>query len=371
MADNTPVARERYWSGQGMVEELAAIPIIDGHNDTIKNIFLTKRKFLEKSDSGHVDLVRAQKAGLKCGFFAILSIAENVKEREFGYGLSLSDSGWEVAYPKPLRQEYAEKFTNELLDCFLSAAGKTDEISIIKDFTELSHNMNRNVLSVILHFEGAEAIKENLGNLEYYYRKGLRSLGIVWSRPNEFGYGVPFKFPCSPDTGPGLTGAGKELVRRCNELGIIVDLAHINEKGFFDAAKISKAPLVVSHAAVHSLCGSSTNLTDRQLDAVKDSNGVVGVIFDVLNTRPDGKFIVDTPLSVIAAHVNYIVNRIGIDHVAFGSDFDGGVMPFEIPDVTGMPKIVNLLRKSGYSAEDIEKIAYKNWLRVIKDTWKN
>ena len=352
-----------------MIKDLT-MPIIDGHNDTIKNIFLTKRNFLEKCDNGHVDLIRACKAGLKCGFFAILSIAESIKEREFGYGLSLSESGWEVAYPTPLRQEYAEKFTNDLMNYFFNMIDRTSEIRVIKEFTEFSHNISQNILSVILHFEGAEAIKENLANLESYYNKGLRSLGIVWSRSNAFGYGVPFKFPCSPDLGPGLTKAGKELVRQCNELGIIVDLAHLNEKGFFDVEKISKAPLVVSHAAVHSVCNSSTNLTDYQIDAIKDSNGVIGVIFDVLNTRSDGKFIIDTPLSVITKHIDYIVNRIGIDYVAFGSDFDGGQIPLEVNDVTGMPKIVNLLKKIGYSVEDIEKIAYKNWLRVIKDTWR-
>ena len=120
----------------------------------------------------------------------------------------------------------------------------------------------------VLHFEGAEAIDPDLESLEHWYAAGLRSLGPVWSRPTAFGNGVPFIFPSSPDTGPGLTPAGHELIRRCAELGILVDLSHLNEAGFWDVARAQLGPLVASHSGAHALCQASRNLTDAQLDAI-------------------------------------------------------------------------------------------------------
>src|SRR5436305_3290396 len=119
----------------------------------------------------------------------------------------------------------------------------------------------------VLHLEGAEAIDPRLESLDTWYAAGLRSLGPVWSRPNAFGHGVPFVSPCTPDTGPGLTEAGRALVRRCAELGIMIDLSHLNEAGFWDVARMDVGPLVASHSAVHALCAASRNLVDAQLDA--------------------------------------------------------------------------------------------------------
>ncbi len=107
--------------------------------------------------------------------------------------------------------------------------------------------------------------------LETWYAAGLRSLGPVWSRPNAFGHGVPFISPSSPDTGPGLTEAGRALVGRCAELGILVDLSHLNEAGFWDVAALEPGPLVATHSAAHALCATSRNLTDAQLDAIGES----------------------------------------------------------------------------------------------------
>jgi membrane dipeptidase len=130
--------------------------------------------------------------------------------------------------------------------------------------------------------------------LDLLYAAGLRSLGIVWSRPNAFGHGVPFKFPSSPDTGPGLTEAGRELVRACNERRILIDLSHLNEKGFWDVAGLSTAPLVATHSNAHSVCPHARNLTDRQLDAIRESGGMVGLNFATAFLRPDGSMNADT-----------------------------------------------------------------------------
>ncbi|MCP3660213.1 MAG: membrane dipeptidase [Bacteroidetes bacterium] len=347
------------------------IPIIDGHNDTINNVYFKRRPFLKETKQGHVDFPRAKKGGLIGAFFAISVLPEDKGKRQFGYGLKIVDKGWEVLYPSPLKQHYAEQFTDEVFNSFLSYVKQSKDISIVTNYKNLEECIEKDIFSIILHFEGAEIIKEDLSNLEYYYEKGLRSLGLVWSRANVFGCGVPFKYPSHPDIGTGLTNAGKNLVRKCNELGIIVDLAHINKKGFFDVASISKAPLVVSHAGVHSICNTATNLIDSQISAIKRTNGVVGIIFDVLNTRPDAQFMTNTSLDIILRHIDYIVNKIGIDHVCLGSDFDGGQMPNKLKDVSKLQGLINMLKKNGYSNEELEKIAYKNWLRVIKDSWSN
>ena len=130
----------------------------------------------------------------------------------------------------------------------------------------------------IFHIEGAEAIDENLDSLHLFHAMGLRSLGPVWSRPTVFGHGVPFRFPSSPDTGPGLTDLGFDLIRACNRLGILIDLAHITEKGFWDVERLSDQPLIASHSNVHALTPVARNLTDRQLDAIRTNEHRVGFL---------------------------------------------------------------------------------------------
>ncbi len=139
----------------------------------------------------------------------------------------------------------------------------------------------------VLHLEGAEAIDPDLEALDFWHEAGLRSLGPVWSRANAFAWGVPFISPSTPDVGPGLTAAGRALVSRCAELGILVDVSHLNEAGFWDVARLEAGPIVASHAAAHALCPTSRNLTDAQLDAIGSSNGLVGIVFATPFLRPD------------------------------------------------------------------------------------
>ena len=148
----------------------------------------------------------------------------------------------------------------------------------------------------VLHLEGAEAIDPGLEALDLWYAAGLRSIGPVWSRPNAFAHGVPFIFPSTPDTGPGLTDAGRALVRRCAELGILVDVSHLNEAGFWDLAALELGPIVASHSGAHALCPTSRNLTDAQLDAIGSSGGLVGIVFAAPFLRADFADDPDTPL---------------------------------------------------------------------------
>ncbi|MCP4545817.1 MAG: peptidase, partial [bacterium] len=161
----------------------------------------------------------------------------------------------------------------------------------------------------------------------------------------------------------------KELVRALNQNGILIDLSHLNEKGFWQVADLTEAPLVASHSNAWELCRSTRNLTDKQLEAIAESEGLVGVNFCVGFLRADGRPNTTTPISVIADHVDYIAQKAGIDHVAFGSDFDGATIPDDLGDVTGYAKILAILRQRGYAESDLRKICCDNWLRVLRATW--
>ena len=273
--------------------------------------------------------------------------------------------------PPPLELAYAQQtaFAMSAL-LFRAEAESNGQLKVVRTADELAACLRDGVLATILHFEGAEAIDPELNALEVFYQAGLRSLGIVWSRPTAFGNGVPFAFPHSPDTGPGLTDAGKQLVRACNRLGIMLDLSHLNEQGFWDVAKLSDAPLVATHSNAHALCASSRNLTDKQLAAIKESDGMVGLNFAVCFLREDGDNNADTPIDVMVQQIAYLVERVGIDRVGFGSDFDGAKIPSELGDVAGMPKLIAALRAHGFDDAALRKIAHENWLRVLRKTWR-
>ena len=351
------------------VADLFNIKILDGHNDGLKKAYLTGESILSESNRGQFDVPRAMRAGLRGGVCAILTPSERPEEREFGWGLKLTEDGWQVQPSTEVTFEFASRFVDDVLDAVLDPLATSELAMLVNSFDDLAWCMENDRFGVILHLEGAEAIRRDLSNLDYFHERGLRSLGIVWSRPNAFGYGTRFKFPSRPDGDPGLTEAGRRLVRRCNELKIGIDLAHITEMGFWDTAGITDAPLVVSHSGAHAVCPSSTNLLDSQIDEIGKSEGVVGIIFDVLSTRPDGRMETNSSLDFIVDHIEYIANRIGIGGVAFGSDFDGGQMPAGLSTVENMPLLLERLESRGFRTKDIQSIAFGNWMRVWERTW--
>lgn len=351
-------------------------PIFDGHNDTLLNILDPGRgqgrSFFERSDIGQLDLPRAQAGGMIGGLFAIFVPPPPDSPVPDPFALTqFTPQSYEVPPIQGIDPAYAEQLTNqaiELLNGLLKQG--VGKIGLVSKAEDLENFLDQHILSILLHLEGAEAVHENLDNLELYYQKGVRSIGPVWSRPNAFGQGVDYRFPGSPDIGGGLTTQGKELVQACNQLGILVDLAHINEKGFWDVAKISDAPLVVSHTGIHALSPASRNLIDTQIDAVGETDGLIGIMFEPTEIREDGHWDADTPLAQLARHIDYVVERIGIDHIGLGSDFDGAIMPNDLKDAADLPNLVQALRQRGYQGEDLEKITYRNWLRVLKATLK-
>ncbi len=134
-------------------------------------------------------------------------------------------------------------------------------------------------------------------------------------------------------------------------------------------AGLSTAPLVASHANAHAVCPASRNLTDRQLDAIRESGGLVGLNFSVSEVRPDGARNADTPLDMLVRQVDHLVERLGIDGVGLGSDFDGTIIPREVKDAAGLPRLFDALASKGYDRPSLEKLACGNWLRVLERTW--
>lgn len=269
-----------------------------------------------------------------------------------------------------VQTSYAAAFTNRAIGKLLE--WERDErggFTLVRTAAELESAKDAGVLAGIMHIEGAEAIGPDLAALDVYHAAGLRSLGLVWSRANLFAEGVPFAFPSSPDTGPGLTAHGRALVRRLNELRVMIDLSHLNERGFWDVANLSDAPLVATHSNAHAVSPSARNLTDEQLRAVRESEGVVGLNYAVGFLDPEGERDTALPLEVLVRHVDHMVDLVGIDGVALGSDFDGAGIPDAIGDVGGVQNLLGALEAAGYDAEALEKIAWRNWVRVLRSTW--
>lgn len=334
-----------------------SVPVFDGHNDVLLRLYQDPaREFRSEGEDGHLDLPRARRGGFAGGFFACF-VPGPETEPVFTKG------GYVTELAEPVAEEDARQtaaclagslFQLERLECLRVARTPKDLV------------LGEGVLAV-LHFEGAEAIADD-DDLAAWHEQGLRSLGLVWSRANRYGTGVPFRHPSSPDTGPGLSNAGQALVRACNRLGILVDLSHLNRAGFDDVARISEAPLVATHSNAWTISPSSRNLQDEQLDAIAQSGGAVGVNFAVSFLRPDGGQEAETPLAQIVCHVEYLAERMGVEHVALGSDFDGAVVPKELGDAAGLPMLIDALAER-FSDAEVRQIAAENWLRVLAATW--
>ena len=340
------------------------IPFFDGHNDTLLRLLEaegadTERAFIEGSPGGHIDLPRAKAAGMAGGFFAMFPPPLKT-------GLAqASNPGLNPNLPPELAWSDAMASTSGMASILLRLE-REGALAVCRNAAELRAAMAADRLAAIFHIEGAEAIDTDFRSLDLLYASGLRSIGIVWSRANAFGTGVPFRHNADPDIGPGLSDAGKELVRACNRMGIMIDLSHLNAGGFRDVAAISNHPLVATHSNVHAISPHARNLTDWQLAAIRESGGIVGLNYAVGFLRPDGKFVADTDIEIMVRHVDALVEALGEDGVALGSDFDGAMMPAAIGDITGVPRLLQALLDKGYGEALVRKIALGNWVRMVE-----
>lgn len=345
--------------------------VFDGHNDVLLRLWSHQRKgtdpvaeFRDGTTSGHIDAIRAKAGGLAGGLCAIY-----IPSGDLVFAEPDANGHYVTPMAAPLERWPSLDIANEMAAIALRL-DRDGAWKLCRSTAEIRASMQRNVFAAVMHMEGLEAIDADLVALETFYAAGLRSIGPVWSRHNAFGHGVPFAFPMSPDTGPGLTDAGFALVRRCNELGIVIDLAHITEKGFWDVARTTDQPLVASHSNAHALTPVARNLTDKQLDAIRESRGIVGLNYATAMLRNDGRSDPATPLEDMVRHLDYLVKRIGIDCIGLGSDFDGATIPEEIGDAAGNQRLIAALQRVGYGEEELAKLCRENWLRVLASAWK-
>jgi membrane dipeptidase len=334
------------------------VQVFDGHNDVLSRLAEAggdaPAGFLAGDGEGMVDIPRAARGGLRGGCFAVFTCSPPEEAYE-------DDAYFAPADPARARDEALAQVAL-LLRLERESGGR---LRVVRSAGDLEGPG----LGAVLHLEGAEPIEPGLETLDVLHAAGLRSLGLTWSRPNAFATGVPFGFPGSPDQGPGLTAAGRALVRACDELGVLVDVSHLNARGFWDVAELGAGPLVASHSGAHALCASPRNLTDDQLRAIGERRGLVGINFHVGFLRADGELDADTPLAMIAAHAAHVAAVAGVECVALGSDFDGAVMPAELPDAARLPALLDALRAAGFGADELEGIAWRNWHRVLAATW--
>jgi membrane dipeptidase len=339
------------------------LPVFDGHNDA-----LTREgapDLATRLADGHLDLPRMREGGMRGGIFAIFTPSPEKRAGQVRFARGVHAE----PLASPVEHEAAAAHAGAAAERLL-ALEHAGELTVARAIGAIDDaELPSSNPTAVLHLEGAEAIDPDLEALGEWYAKGLRSLGPVWSRANAFATGVQFAFPSSPDIGPGLTERGTALVTACAELGILVDLSHMNEAGFWDVARMEPGPLVASHSGAHTLCGASRNLTDAQLDAIKDSGGLVGIVFATAFLRQDFADSPDTPLSLIAEHARYVADRIGVEHVALGSDFDGATVPAELGDVAGLPKLLDVLREAGFDEGELAAICWHNWRRVLAVWW--
>jgi membrane dipeptidase len=336
----------------------------DGHNDLLLKLWRrddgSGRVFLEGEGDGHLDLPRCHAGGFRGGLFASFVPSPSPGADASPSGLATG----EVDQATALRVTLAQ--AGRLMRLTAAASGA---LAFCTSVADIHRAMAAGRIACVWHIEGAEAIGPDLEELEVLVAAGLRSVGPLWSRPNVFGHGVPFRYFTSPDTGPGLTDAGRRLVRALEAKRVLVDTAHLNERGFWDVAAVAERPFVASHANAHARVPSARNLTDRQLDCLRERDGLVGVNLSVPDLRTDCKRDPATPLADVVAMFDYLIERLGEDRVALGSDFDGATIPESVRGADGLPEVGRALAEAGYGDALLEKLTHRNWLALLERVW--
>ena len=351
-----------------------AQPIVfDGHNDLLTRLWLSSAEdpvqdFIHGELPGHLDLQRCREAGWMGGLFSIFLppyayVKNNHPEKLSNYSGLASDTDFDP-------QQIIDICCAQLALAEQLQSRSEGQIQICTTLAQIRACQQNQQLAIILHLEGAEvlAIKPEL--FDDFYNAGLRSIGPLWNRKSIFGDGLNAPFPHSPDTGFGLTNQGKDLILKCSEKHMLIDVSHMNERAFWDTLEIINQPIVATHSNAHALCQQARNLTDQQLKAVKQSNGMVGVNFDVAFIRADGQRNTQTSLDVIVDHLDYLVDHLGEDHVGFGSDFDGCLLPDDLSDVSRIYRLVERMQQRNFSDQLIKKITLENWLNILDKIWK-
>ena len=338
--------------------------VVDMHCDTISKIAGEREKdghTLLRENSGHIDLLRMKESGYLLQNFAL-----------FVDKGSCGDPWGKV-------QELYRIYQSEL-------RANADLIAPALAFQDIAENEAAGKMSSMLTVEEGAVCGGDVGKLRELYEMGVRMLTLTWNYPNELGYpnldaaafqrtaggGADFEaFFYTPDGERGLTEKGREFVSVMEELGMIPDVSHLSDAGFYDVLECTRKPFVASHSNARSVCRCARNLSDDMIVKLAERGGVMGMNFcaDFLREVPAGSC---TPgdLEAVTAHAGYITKLGGIEVLGLGSDFDGIDTNEALPGAESEEKLWDALKKSGYSEDELDKIFFKNVLRVYRDTLK-
>lgn len=308
--------------------------VFDGHCDTLLSLVEGTRCFVERSDTGHVDLPRLRAGGVDAQIFACW-VGGAEAERPLLDFLHMADA------------LHTEIETNP------------DDLVLARCADDVEQAHRHGKLACILGMEGGEPLQEDLAILRSAYRLGLRNIGLVWGGRNALGCGVSGE-NIDED---GLSDFGRAVVRESNRLGIMVDVSHLNEVGFWDVIDATEKPVIASHSNARKLHDHPRNLWDEQIEAIAETGGLIGVVFTFMTEDWSAAVLGD-----VLDQIDYMVALVGLDHVGLGSDFDGiPHTPAGLEDVSQMGAITRGLLERGYGEEDVAKILGGNWLRVFRE----
>ncbi|MGA9363249.1 MAG: dipeptidase [Bacteroidota bacterium] len=357
--------------------------VVDTHNDVVQRI-LSGEDISFRTPHGHSDLPRFKEGGLDVEVFSI----------------------W-VPPEKTSRPYYDQ--ADEQIDSIMSFVSRNPvQVGLARSADDVEKLVAEGKFVAILGMEGGHPISSDLRKLEHFYRRGVRYLTLTWNNSTEWASSARDETDASARImQKGLTAFGRHVVRRMNELGMIVDVSHAGQETFWNVMKVTRKPVIASHSSAWALCHHWRNLKDDQLKAIAANGGVVFINFapwfidssfaereSVMRKRNKARidsyraaskadgFLTDVaiadslkdeylqirpPLKSLIDHFDYVAKLIGVDHVGIGSDFDGiSVTPLDMDDVTYLPNITRELLKRGYSASDVKKILGENFLRVLQ-----
>ncbi|MCF0105291.1 MAG: membrane dipeptidase, partial [Holdemanella sp.] len=255
-----------------------------------------------------------------------------------------------------------------------------DYIAPVYKYSDIEDNERKGKISSLLTLEDGGVVFNSLAMLRNYYRMGVRMIALTWNYENGIGYPNismskmdDFSIP-NPlqqvDEIHGLTPFGIEYVKEMEKLGMIIDVSHLSDAGFYDVLKYTSKPFVASHSNARSVCNVARNLSDDMIIKLAQRKGVMGLNFcgDFLeeHDKPNGI----SRIEAMVKHIKYIKELAGIDVIGLGTDFDGISCELEIKDASYMHLLEKALYEEGFSKEEVEKIFYKNVLRVYKEVLK-
>lgn len=326
--------------------------LVDSHNDILtasleKNVQID----LDLQGKTHSDLNRFSKAGIDVQLFSVWCDGE--KQNPFAWANREMDT----------------------LDAVI--ARNPDKIMLVKTPGQLKKAIRRHKLAAMYGVEGGHMLEDDIDHLNYFYNRGARYMTLTWNNSTAWASSAKDESDQTlPHAKAGLSDFGKQVIQRMNQLGMLVDLSHVGEQTFKDAMAVTTKPVLVSHSNAYALCPVSRNLKDDQIDAIGKNKGVIQLNFYSgfidSNFLKKGSLAIRPPLSALLDHLDYIVKRIGVDHVGMGSDFDGiSSTPQQLDDITSYPLITKALLERGYSKKAVYKIMGGNFLRVLKANENN